>query len=116
MHQCAETFLHDIDRRCGGDVTAAKVDLIFIGGRVRTPEHPAGFAPALAVRGALRHVLFPLLGLAVVGYGVWESVNPGQQILDLRLGLPRGPAVGACYALRPGGASAEVLSNGVTEE
>jgi amino acid transporter len=26
----------------------------------------------------LRHVLFPLLGVAVMGYGIWESVNPGQ--------------------------------------
>jgi len=31
-------------------MTAAKADLIFFGGRVRTPAHPAGFAPALAVR------------------------------------------------------------------
>jgi predicted amidohydrolase YtcJ len=31
-------------------VTAAKADLIFFGGRVRTPAHPSGFATAIAVR------------------------------------------------------------------
>jgi amino acid transporter len=26
----------------------------------------------------VRHVVLPLIGLAVVGYGVWESINPGR--------------------------------------
>jgi predicted amidohydrolase YtcJ len=34
-----------------GDATTGKADLIFFGGRVRTPAHPSGFAPAIAVRG-----------------------------------------------------------------
>ncbi|HUN36092.1 MAG TPA: amidohydrolase [Trebonia sp.] len=34
-------------------MTEAKADLIFFGGRVRTPAHPSGFAPALAIRDGL---------------------------------------------------------------
>jgi len=70
---------------------------------------------------ALRHGLFPLIGLAVVGYGVWESINPGQLAPANKywiyvLAYLVAAALGACYALRPGGASAEVLSKGVTDE
>ena len=69
----------------------------------------------------VRHALLPLIGLAVVGYGVWESVNPGQAapankywIYVLAYLVVAG--LGAVYALRKGGPSAEVLSRGVTDE
>ena len=34
-----------------GGATTGKADLIFFGGRVRTPGDPSGFASAIAVRG-----------------------------------------------------------------
>lgn len=70
---------------------------------------------------SLRHGLFPLIGVAVVGYGIWESINPGQAppanhywifvLIYLVVG-----AIGAVYALRQGGPVAAVLSRGLTEE
>jgi amino acid transporter len=69
----------------------------------------------------VRHVVLPLIGLAVVGYGVWESINPGQAapankywIYVLAYLVVAG--LGALYALRRGGPSSEILSAGVTEE
>jgi len=69
----------------------------------------------------VRHALLPLIGLAVVGYGVWESINPAQAapankywIYVLAYLVVAG--LGALYALRKGGPSAEVLSRGVTDE
>jgi amino acid transporter len=66
----------------------------------------------------LRHVLYPLIGIGVVGYGVWESVNPGQAppanhywIYVLAYLLVA--AAGALYALRANGPKAEVLSRGL---
>jgi hypothetical protein len=69
----------------------------------------------------VRQRLFPLIGLFVVGYGVWESVNPGQAAPADKywiyvLAYLVAAAAGACYALRPGGASAEILCRGVTDE
>jgi predicted amidohydrolase YtcJ len=178
-------------------VTAATPDLIFFGGRVRTPAHPSGFATALAVRdgvicsvgddtdvralagprtrvvdlagrlalpafgdshihavsGGLESLRCNLLGLktrqecldAVAAYcaglapdawvlgGGWSMEAfpggiPSAADLDAVTGgrpafLPNrdhhylvAAAGGACYALRPGGASAEILSRGVSEE
>lgn len=69
----------------------------------------------------VRHAVLPLIGLAVVGYGVWESVNPGQAAPANRywiyvLAYLVVAALGGLYALRKGGPSADVLSRGVTEE
>jgi amino acid transporter len=69
----------------------------------------------------LRHVLFPLIGVGVVGYGIWESVNPGQAAPANRYWIfvliyLAVAAAGAGYALRRGGPDAAVLSRGVTEE
>jgi amino acid transporter len=67
----------------------------------------------------LRHVLFPLVGVGVVGYGVWESVNPGQappanHYWIFVLAYLVVAAVGATFALRKGGPVAAVLSRGLT--
>ncbi|HZR50999.1 MAG TPA: APC family permease [Streptosporangiaceae bacterium] len=66
----------------------------------------------------LRHIVFPLLGVGVVGYGIWESINPGQAapadhywyyvLAYLVVG-----AAGGLYALRSRGPRAEVLSRGL---
>jgi amino acid transporter len=69
----------------------------------------------------VRHAVLPLIGLAVVGYGVWESVNPGQAAPANRywiyvLAYLVVAGLGGLYALRKGGPSAEVLSHGVTED
>lgn len=68
----------------------------------------------------LRHVVYPLIGIGVVGYGIWESINPGQAppanhywIFVLAYLVVAG--AGALYALRASGPKAEVLSRGVTE-
>jgi hypothetical protein len=60
----------------------------------------------------VRHAVLALIGLAVVGYGVWESVNPGQAapankywIYVLVYLVVAG--LGGLYALRKGGPSAE---------
>ena len=34
-------------------VGGSEADLVFVGGRIRTPAHPSGFVSALAVRGGL---------------------------------------------------------------
>jgi hypothetical protein len=69
----------------------------------------------------LRHVVFPVLGVGVVGYGIWESVNPGQAapadhywIYVLAYLVVAG--LGALYAMRAGGPRSEVLSRGLDEE
>jgi hypothetical protein len=69
----------------------------------------------------LRHIAFPLIGVAVMGYGIWESVNPGQAAPANRywifvLVYLVVAAAGALYALRRGGPDAAVLSRGVAEE
>jgi hypothetical protein len=64
-------------------VTAAKADLIFFGGRVRTPADPSGFAPALAVRDGV-----------IIATGddadIRGLAGPGTRQVDLagRLALP----------------------------
>jgi amino acid transporter len=69
----------------------------------------------------VRHVVFPVLGVGVVGYGIWESVNPGQAapadhywIYVLAYLVVAG--LGAAYAMRTGGPRSEVLSRGLDEE
>jgi amino acid transporter len=66
----------------------------------------------------LRHVLYPLIGVGVVGYGVWESVNPGQAppanhywIFVVAYLVVAG--AGALVALRAHGPQAEALSRGL---
>ena len=66
----------------------------------------------------LRHVLYPLIGVAVAGYGIWESVNPGQpapanHYWIFVLAYLVVAAVGARYALRKAGPRAETLSRGL---
>lgn len=66
----------------------------------------------------LRHVVYPLIGVGVVGYGVWESVNPGQAPPADRywifvLAYLVVAAAGALYALRADGPKAEALSRGL---
>jgi len=64
-------------------VTQAKADLIFFGGRVRTPAHPSGFAPALAIRDGV-----------IIATGddadIRALAGPGTRQVDLagRLALP----------------------------
>ena len=68
----------------------------------------------------LRHGLFPLIGVAVMGYGIWESVNPGQAgpadhywIWVLAYLLVA--AAGALIVRRAGGANAAALSKGLED-
>lgn len=66
----------------------------------------------------LRHALFPLIGVGVVGYGVWESINPGQaapadHYWIYVLAYLVVAAAGAGYALRARGPRVEVLSHGL---
>ena len=70
----------------------------------------------------LRHVVFPALGVAIVVYGIWESINPSQAapadhywIYVLAYLVVAG--IGAAFAMRRGGrVSSEVLSRGLDEE
>jgi amino acid transporter len=70
----------------------------------------------------LRHVVFPALGVAIVVYGIWESINPSQAapadhywIYVLAYLVVAG--VGAAFAMRRGGrVSSEVLSRGLGDE
>src|ERR1700685_4679073 len=57
-----------------GDSTA---DLVLVGGKVRTPAHPSGFAQALAVRGGT---------ILAVGADdeIRELTGPGTRVIDLR--------------------------------
>jgi amino acid transporter len=69
----------------------------------------------------LRHALFPLIGVAVMGYGIWESINPGQAPPANRysiwvLAYLVVAAAGALIMLRRGGADQAALSQGLTEE
>src|ERR1051326_2914900 len=69
----------------------------------------------------LRHALFPLIGVAVMGYGIWESVNPGQASPANRywiwvLAYLVVAAVGALAVLRRGGADQAALSQGLAED
>jgi amino acid transporter len=67
----------------------------------------------------LRHGLLPLIGVGVVGYGIWESINPGQAppanhywsfvLIYLVVG-----AAGGFVALRRRGPSTAVLSRGLS--
>ncbi len=69
----------------------------------------------------LWHILFPLIGVGVVGYGVWESINPGQAppanhywifvLIYLVVG-----AAGGFVALRRGGPTTAVLTRGLAED
>jgi hypothetical protein len=66
----------------------------------------------------LRHVLYPLVGIGVVGYGVWESVNPGQappadHYWIYVLAYLAVAAAGGLYALRANGPKAGALSHGL---
>jgi len=68
-----------------------------------------------------RHALFPLIGVAVMGYGIWESVNPGQAPPANRywiwvLAYLVVAAVGALTVLRRGAADQAALSQGLAEE
>jgi predicted amidohydrolase YtcJ len=55
----------------------AQAELVLIGGKIRTPAHPSGFAPALAVRDGL-----------IQAVGTDEDVRPlagpGTRVIDLR--------------------------------
>jgi amino acid transporter len=68
-----------------------------------------------------RHVVFPALGVAVVGYGIWESINPSQAApadhywIYVLAYLVVG-AAGGLYALRARGPRPEVLSRGLDSE
>ncbi|HEY6294166.1 MAG TPA: APC family permease [Streptosporangiaceae bacterium] len=74
----------------------------------------AHFAP-------LRHGLLPLIGVGVVGYGIWESIKPGQAppanhywiwvLIYLVVG-----AAGGFVALRRGGPTTAVLTRGLSED
>jgi amino acid transporter len=69
----------------------------------------------------LRHVVYPVLGVAVVGYGIWESINPSQAApadhywIYVLAYLVVG-AAGGFYALRRGGPRSAVLSRGLDAE
>ena len=126
-----------------GLITVATVILdLWLGNPVTIATYEAGIStvPLLIIYGAtcvllpffvwrtdrgtfsvLRHAVLPLIGLAVVGYGVWESVNPGQAAPANKywiyvLAYLVVAALGGLYALRKGGPSAEVLSRGVTDD
>jgi predicted amidohydrolase YtcJ len=64
-------------------VTGSKADLIFVGGKVRTPAHESGFAQAMAVGGGV---------IAAVGDDdeIRELAGPRTRVVDLRgrLALP----------------------------
>src|SRR5690242_7082935 len=38
---------------CESWAVSSEADLVFVGGKVRTPGHPSGFAEAVAVRGGM---------------------------------------------------------------
>src|SRR5689334_9494509 len=38
---------------CEAWAVSSEADLVFVGGKVRTPGHPSGFAEAVAVRGGM---------------------------------------------------------------
>jgi amino acid transporter len=69
----------------------------------------------------LRHVVYPVLGVAVVGYGIWESINPSQAApadhywIYVLAYLVAG-AAGGLYALRRSGPRSAVLSRGLDAE
>jgi len=62
---------------------SSEADLVFVGGKVRTPAHPSGFAEAIAVRGGV---------IAAVGSGdeIRELTGRRTRVVDLagRLVLP----------------------------
>jgi amino acid transporter len=69
----------------------------------------------------LRHALFPLIGVAVMGYGIWESVNPSQAPPANRywiwvLVYLVVAAAGALIMLTRGGANESALAQGLAEE
>jgi predicted amidohydrolase YtcJ len=67
----------------GDAVTGSKAELIFVGGRVRTPAHKSGFARAIAISGGI---------IAAVGDDdeIRELAGPRTRVVDLhgRLALP----------------------------
>ncbi len=64
-------------------MTQAKADLVFVGGKIRSPAHPSGFAPALAARDGV---------IEAVGSDeeITALAGPGTRVVDLRgrLALP----------------------------
>src|SRR5580692_6605167 len=64
-------------------VGGSEADLVFAGGRIRTPAHPSGFVSALAVRGGV---------IQAVGSDdeIRELTGRGTRVIDLRgrLALP----------------------------
>jgi len=49
-------------------VNGSTADLVLVGGKIRTPAHPAGFAAALAARGGV----IQALGADTRGGAAWE--------------------------------------------
>jgi len=60
-----------------------QADLAFVGGKIRTPAHPSGFVPALAVRRGVIQALGP-------DEDIRDLTGPGTRVVDLRgrLALP----------------------------
>ena len=66
-----------------------QADLVFTGGKIRSPAHPSGFVQALAVRGGL---------IQAVGTDeeIRQVTGPGTRVVDLRGGLAL-PAFGDAH-------------------
>jgi len=66
-----------------GWLNDSQADLAFIGGKIRTPAHPSGFASALAVRGGVIQALGR-------DEDIRDLTGPGTRVVDLRgrLALP----------------------------
>jgi predicted amidohydrolase YtcJ len=72
-----------------------QADLVLTGGRIRTPAHPSGFVPALAVRDGVIQALG-------TGDEIRELTGRGTRVIDLRGGLAL-PAFGDAHVHAVGG-------------
>jgi predicted amidohydrolase YtcJ len=72
-----------------------KADLAFVGGKIRTPAHPSGFVPALAVSGGVVQALG-------TDDDIRDLAGPGTRIVDLRGALAL-PAFGDAHVHPVGG-------------
>ena len=57
-----------------------QADLVLVGGRIRTPAHPSGFAQALGVRDGVIQALS-------TDEEIRELAGAGTRVIDLRGGL-----------------------------